>query len=172
MQKQNAECRMQNAECRMQNAEVFPQRLARLPVCPSTRLPVHRLAVYPSMPVRLDKWLWAARFYKTRSLAAEQIDAGRVEVNGERAKRARHITIGDRILIRKPPFEQAIEVLGESEQRGPATVAQTLYTESAESVKAREEMAAKLKAIGPPVFRDRGKPDKKARRDINRWRGR
>ena len=61
------------------------------------------------MPVRLDKWLWAARFYKTRSLAAEQIDAGRVEVNGERAKRSRHITIGDKLRIRKPPFEQLIE---------------------------------------------------------------
>lgn len=124
------------------------------------------------MPVRLDKWLWAARFFKTRTLAAEAIDAGRVEVNGERAKRARHITIGDKLRIRKPPFEQQIEVSGESEQRGPATVAHTLYTESEESVKAREAMATHLRAMGPPAFRDRGKPDKKARRDINRWRGR
>ena len=122
--------------------------------------------------IRLDKWLWAARFFKTRSLAAEQIDAGRVEVNGERAKRARHITIGDKLRIRKPPFEQAIEVLGESEQRGPASVAQTLFAESAESVKAREAMAAHLKAMGPPVFRERGKPDKKDRRAIDRLRRR
>src|SRR4030095_12242692 len=105
------------------------------------------------MPVRLDKWLWAARFSKTRTLAAEAIDAGRVEVNGERAKRARHITIGDKLRIRKPPFEQQIDVLGESEQRGPASIAATLYSESEESRKAREVMAAKLKAIGPPVFR-------------------
>jgi ribosome-associated heat shock protein Hsp15 len=124
------------------------------------------------MPVRLDKWLWAARFYKTRSLAAEQIDAGRVEVNGERAKRSRHITIGDRLRIRKPPFEQQVEVLGESEQRGPASVAQALYAESEESAKARAEMAAHLKAMGPPVFRERGKPDKKDRRDISRLRRR
>ena len=124
------------------------------------------------MSVRLDKWLWAARFYKTRSLAADAIDAGRVEVNGERAKRSRAITAGDKVRIRKPPFEQLIEVLGESEQRGPATVAQTLYMESEESVKARGEMAARLKAIGPPVFRDRAKPDKKDRRNINRLRGR
>jgi ribosome-associated heat shock protein Hsp15 len=124
------------------------------------------------MPVRLDKWLWAARFYKTRTLAAEAIDAGRVEVNGERAKRARHITIGDKLRIRKPPFEQLIEVLGESEQRGPASVAATLYSESEDSRKAREAMAAKLKAMGPPVFRDRGKPGKKERRDIDRWRRR
>ena len=124
------------------------------------------------MSVRLDKWLWAARFYKTRSLAADAIDAGRVEVNGERAKRSRAITAGDKVRIRKPPFEQLIEVSGESEQRGPAIVAQTLYVESEESVKARGEMAARLKAIGPPVFRDRGKPGKKERREIDKWRGR
>ena len=124
------------------------------------------------MPVRLDKWLWAARFFKTRTLAAEAIDAGRVEVNDERAKRARHITIGDKLRIRKPPFEQVIEVRGESEQRGPASVAATLYSESEDSKKAREVLAAKMKALGPPVFRDRGKPGKKERRDINKWRGR
>jgi ribosome-associated heat shock protein Hsp15 len=122
--------------------------------------------------VRLDKWLWSARFYKTRSLAAEAIDAGRVEVNGERAKRSRAITRGDKLRIRKPPFEQWIEVAGESEQRGPASVAATLYTETEESVKAREAMAAHLKAMGPPVFRDKGKPGKKERREIDRLRGR
>ena len=124
------------------------------------------------MPVRLDKWLWAARFYKTRSLAADAIDAGRVEVNGDRAKRSRAITAGDKLRIKKPPFEQQIEVLGESEQRGPASVAATLYVESEDSVKARETLAAKMKALGPPVFRDRGKPGKKERREIDKWRGR
>lgn len=124
------------------------------------------------MSVRLDKWLWAARFFKTRTLAAESIDAGRVEVNGERAKRSRAITVGDRLRIRKPPFEQAIEVLGESEQRGPASVAQTLYAESAESVKARETLKSQMKALGPPVFREKGKPGKKERRAIDKWRGR
>jgi len=124
------------------------------------------------MSVRLDKWLWAARFYKTRTLAADAIDAGRVEVNGDRAKRSRAVTIGDKLRIRKPPFEQLIEVLGESEQRGPATVAATLYAESDESRKAREVLAAQFKAMGPPVFRDRGKPGKKDRRAIDKWRGR
>jgi ribosome-associated heat shock protein Hsp15 len=124
------------------------------------------------MAVRLDKWLWAARFFKTRTLAAEAIDAGRVEVNGERAKRSRAITVGDTLRIRKPPFEQVIEVLGESEQRGPASVAQTLYAETEASVKARETLAAQMKALGPPVFRERGKPGKKERRAIDRWRGR
>jgi len=124
------------------------------------------------MTVRLDKWLWAARFFKTRTLAAEAIDAGRVEVNGERAKRSRAITVGDKLRIRKPPFEQVIEVLGESEQRGPASVAATLYSETEESRKAREVLAAQFKAMGPPVFRDRGKPGKKERRTIDRLRGR
>ena len=124
------------------------------------------------MIVRLDKWLWAARFFRTRTLAAEAIDAGRVEVNGERAKRSRAITIGDKLRIRKPPFEQLIEVLGESEQRGPASVAATLYSETEESRKAREVLAAQFKAMGPPVFRDRGKPGKKERRTIDRLRGR
>lgn len=124
------------------------------------------------MPVRLDKWLWAARFYKTRSLAADAIDAGRVEVNGDRAKRSRAITAGDKLRIKKPPFEQLIEVLGESETRGPASVAATLYVESEDSLKAREVLAAKMKALGPPVFRDRGKPGKKERREIDKWRGR
>jgi ribosome-associated heat shock protein Hsp15 len=124
------------------------------------------------MPVRLDKWLWAARFFKTRTLAAESIDTGRVEVNGERAKRSRGVTVGDKLRIRKPPFEQVIEVLGESEQRGPASVAATLYVETEESRNAREKLAAQMKALGPPVFREKGKPGKKDRRAIDKWRGR
>lgn len=124
------------------------------------------------MSVRLDIWLWAARFFKTRSLAAESIDAGRVEVNGQRAKRSRPVTLGDTIRVRKPPFEQVVVVLGESEQRGPATVAATLYAETEESRKAREVLAAQLKAAGPPVFRDKGKPGKRERRAIDKWRGR
>ena len=124
------------------------------------------------MSVRLDKWLWAARFFKTRTLAADSIDAGRVEVNGDRVKRSRVVTVGDTVRIRKPPFEQIVEVLGESEQRGPASVAATLYVETEESRKAREVLAAQMKALGPPVFREKGKPDKKDRRAIDRWRGR
>ena len=124
------------------------------------------------MPVRLDKWLWAARFFKTRTLAADSIDAGRVEVNGERAKRSRAIIVGDTVKVRKPPFEQVVEVSGESEQRGSATVAATLYVETEESRKAREKLAAQMKALGPPVFRERGKPGKKERRAIDKWRGR
>ena len=121
--------------------------------------------------VRIDKWLWAARFFKTRSMAAEAIDIGRIEVNEERSKRSRHLAVGDRVRIRRPPFEQVVVVRGLSETRGPATVAQTLYEETAESAAARDKLAAQLKAIGPPAMRE-GKPTKKERRDGDRWRGR
>jgi ribosome-associated heat shock protein Hsp15 len=121
--------------------------------------------------VRIDKWLWAARFFKTRSLAAEAIDIGRIEVNEERSKRSRHLALGDRVRIRRPPFEQVVVVRGLSETRGPASVAQTLYEETPESAAAREKLAAQLKAIGPPAMRE-GKPTKKERRDGDRWRGR
>ncbi len=122
--------------------------------------------------VRLDKWLWAARFFKTRALAAEAIDTGRIEVNDERAKRARVVQLGDTIRIRRPPFEQVVVVTGVSDQRGPASVAAGLYRESDESRQAREALAAQLRAMGPPAFRDKGRPSKKERRDIDRWRGR
>ncbi len=122
--------------------------------------------------VRLDKWLWAARFFKTRAIAADAIDAGRIDVNDERAKRSKLVQVGDRIRVRRPPMEQALVVRGVSDQRGPATVAVTLYEESSESVAAREKLAAQLKAMGPPAFRDKGRPSKKERRDIDRWKGR
>ena len=122
--------------------------------------------------VRLDKWLWAARFYKTRGLSAEAIDAGRVEVNGERAKRARLVQIGDRIKIRIGPYEHVVQVLGVSEVRGSATIAQALYEEEPESKKAREAMAAHVRAMNASTGYDTGRPTKKDRRDIKRVRGR
>lgn len=122
--------------------------------------------------VRLDKWLWAARFYKTRALAAEAIDAGRIEVNDERAKRSKLVQAGDTIRIRRPPFEQVISVTAVSEQRGSATFAATLYQETEASSKAREALAEQMRAVGPSAFRDKGRPGKKERRDIERWRGR
>ena len=123
-------------------------------------------------PVRLDKWLWAARFFKTRSLAAEAIDGGKIDVNGDRAKRARLVHAGDTIAVRKAPFEQVVVVRQLSEVRGSGAVAATLYEETAESKAAREKLAAQLRAMGPPVFRDQGRPSKKQRRDIDRFRGR
>jgi ribosome-associated heat shock protein Hsp15 len=122
--------------------------------------------------VRLDKWLWAARFFKTRSLASQAIDGGKVDVNGERARRARPVRADDRITIRKPPFEHVVIVRALSDVRGSGAVAATLYEETAESRAARDKLAASLRAMGPPAFREQGRPSKQERRHINRWRGR
>lgn len=122
--------------------------------------------------VRLDKWLWAARFFKTRALAADAVDGGRIEVNDERAKRARVVQVGDTIRIRRPPFEQVVVVTAVSDQRGPAAVAAELYRETDDSQRVREALAAQLRAMGPPAFRDKGRPSKKERRDIHRWKDR
>ncbi|MBK8248408.1 MAG: hypothetical protein IPK85_13525 [Gemmatimonadetes bacterium] len=120
-------------------------------------------------PVRLDKWLWAARFFKTRALAAEAIDKGHVDVNDDKAKRARAVHVGDRVTVRRPPFEHRMVVVGVSDQRGPATVAATLYEETAESRARREVTAAQLRAAGPVA---EGRPTKRDRREMDRWRGR
>ena len=122
--------------------------------------------------VRLDKWLWAARFYKTRALAVDAIDAGRIEVNGERSKRARLVQAGDRIRIRIGPYEHIVTVHGVSERRGPAPVAAKLYEEDAESRKQREVMAAHVKAMNANTGYESGRPTKKDRRDIAKIRGR
>ena len=118
--------------------------------------------------MRLDKWLWAARFYKTRSLSVQAIEAGHVSVNGERAKASKALKAGDTIEIRKPPFAHAIVVKGFSDRRGPAVEAQALYEETPESRARRAQLAAELKAFAPTVpFR--GRPTKKDRRDYERW---
>lgn len=117
--------------------------------------------------IRLDKFLWAARFFKTRALAVEAITGGRVAVNGERAKPAKALHVGDRLEIRRPPFEHAIVVRALSERRGPAAEAQALYEETAQSRAKRAAVAAELKAMPPPAFK--GRPTKKTRRDYEKW---
>src|SRR5688500_5609806 len=108
--------------------------------------------------VRIDKWLWAARFYKTRGLSADAIDAGKIEVNGERAKRSRMVQPGDRIRIRSGPYEHVITVLGVSERRGSAPVARALYEEDPASLKAREAMAAHVRAMSASTGYESGRP--------------
>ena len=120
--------------------------------------------------VRLDKWLWAARFFKTRSIAAEAIGGGKVDVNGERAKRARLLHIGDRVSIRHPPFETHVVVRAVSEHRGRAADAARLYDETPASRTAREALSLQLRSL--PSTEDRGRPTKKDRRELDRWRGR
>ena len=117
--------------------------------------------------LRIDKWLWAARFFKTRGLAAEAIDAGRVSVNGERAKPAKAVKPGDMLAIRRPPYEHTVKVLGVSERRGPAAEAQKLYEETPESRARRDAVAAEMKSLPPPVFK--GRPTKRDRRTLERF---
>jgi len=121
-------------------------------------------------PMRLDKWLWAARFFKTRALAAQALDGGRVEVNGERAKRARHVTEGDQIRVRKGPFEYRLTIRGLSERRGPAKKAATLYEEDPMTKRARETLALQLKTQPTAFYDGKGRPTKKQRRDLDRFK--
>lgn len=121
--------------------------------------------------VRLDKWLWAARLFKTRPLAAVAIDGGKVEVNGARAKRARALHVGDRLWVRVTPYEYRLTVRALAERRGSPAQALTLYEEDAESKRARETLAAQLKQLPAAMYRGKGRPTKKERRTIERWKG-
>jgi len=121
--------------------------------------------------VRLDKWLWAARFYKTRGLAAEAIDGGKVDVNQARVKRAKMVQVGDEVRIRQTPFEHVVIVRGVSEQRGPASVAATLYDETAESKARRDALKTQIRSM-PADEWESGRPTKRDRREIERFRRR
>ena len=122
--------------------------------------------------LRIDKWLWAARFFKTRSLATKACELGRVESNGHPAKPAREVHPGDMLLVKNPSGDFTIEVLALSEIRGPAPVAQTLYRETDQSREARRIVAEQRKLM--PAFETtrEGRPNKRDRRVINRLRGR
>jgi ribosome-associated heat shock protein Hsp15 len=123
------------------------------------------------MATRLDKWLWAARFYKTRSAATEAVAGGKVEVNGEAAKPARAIKPGDTVRVRIPPHEWTVEVTDLAERRGSAAAAALLYRETEASREARERHAQRLRDA--PLLRfDEGKPTKRDRRRFDRLRGR
>lgn len=117
--------------------------------------------------MRLDKWLWAARFFKTRRLAVEAIEGGRVSVNGDRAKPAKEIRVGDELAVRRPPYEHRVVVKGLAEQRGSASIAARLFDETEESRARRAVLAAEMKALPQPRFA--GRPTKKTRRDYERW---
>ena len=120
--------------------------------------------------VRLDRWLWAARFFKTRSLAAEAIDGGKVQLNGTRVRRSKMITVGDQLRITKPPYELTIEVLQPAEHRVSAKLAQDFYAETAESVRARELLRAQLKYQPSTSYEGKGRPTKRDRRVIDRFK--
>jgi ribosome-associated heat shock protein Hsp15 len=120
--------------------------------------------------MRLDKWLWAARFSKTRSLAAAAAVGGKIKVGGERVKPAKEIRVGDEVCIRSGPFERTVRVRALSERRGPAPEAALLYEETAESKAAREKMATQLADTKILYPRGAGRPTKRARRDMIRFK--
>ncbi|MDE0212669.1 MAG: S4 domain-containing protein [Deltaproteobacteria bacterium] len=119
--------------------------------------------------VRLDKWLWAARFFKTRSLAAEAAQGGKVHVRGDRAKPARPVRIGDRLEIRRGPWEWVVTVKGLSTKRGPASEAALLYEETEESARKRDAARAEARSHAAPLRERGGRPTKKERRDRARF---
>ncbi len=121
----------------------------------------------PTEALRLDKWLWAARFYKTRSLATEEIGKGRVSVNGHAAKASRELRLGDELQIRQGPVQRTVRVRGLSAQRGPAPVAQALYEETEASMLARQQQAeARRLAPEPALSLAQGRPTKRDRREM------
>lgn len=123
------------------------------------------------MGVRVDKWLWAARFFKTRAKAKEAIDGGKVDINGTRAKPSKELQVGDELSISQGWDEKVVVVDGLSDRRGSATIAQTLYSETEDSIARREMIAEQRRAAGGQV-RSEGRPSKKDRRQIHQFRSR
>jgi ribosome-associated heat shock protein Hsp15 len=122
--------------------------------------------------VRMDKWLWAARFFKTRSLAAHACELGRIESNGKKAKSSREVRIGDLLQVKNERGDFRVEVLVISESRGPAAVAQMLYRETDASRDLRLMLAEQRKSMAHFEPLREGKPSKRDRREIDRLRGR
>ncbi|HJV52156.1 MAG TPA: RNA-binding S4 domain-containing protein [Noviherbaspirillum sp.] len=122
----------------------------------------------PSDSVRIDKWLWAARFFKTRSLATDAVDGGKVRVNGERVKPARGVKIGDTLDIDNGSTEWEVAVQGLEDKRGSASVAQTLYTETEASIARRQAKAEQRKFFREPGEAIKGRPTKRDRRQIDK----
>lgn len=126
----------------------------------------------PTDDTRLDKWLWAARFFKTRALAAEAIDGGKVHLNGERVKRSKTIKVGNEVRVRIGPFEHQVIVKSTSDRRGSASVAATLFTELDESRAAREALLEQHRMERAAGAVDVGRPSKRDRRQIDQLRRR
>ncbi len=124
---------------------------------------------------RIDKWLWAARFFKTRSIASDEIGKNRVQVNGQDAKASREVKVGDTVHLRKGSVERTVRVLGVSGVRGPAPAAQLLYEETAESIVKRQKVAEMNRLAREPALSiEQGRPTKRDRRQMqqnwdDRW---
>jgi len=120
--------------------------------------------------VRIDKWLWAARFFKTRGLSKAAIEGGKVHADGKKVKPSKEISVGQLLIIRQSLDEKVIEVVGLSERRGPAPVAEALYRETPESIEAREKAAQQRKIIRGLDPSPETRPNKKQRRQIHRFK--
>jgi ribosome-associated heat shock protein Hsp15 len=121
--------------------------------------------------LRIDKWLWAARFYKTRTLASEEVDRGRVLVNGVTVKPARELKAGDSVLLRNGPVSRTVTVMAISDKRGPAPVAALLYQETEDSIRQRQQAAEQRRlAPEPALSMSQGRPTKRDRRDTDQLR--
>jgi ribosome-associated heat shock protein Hsp15 len=122
--------------------------------------------------LRIDKWLWAARFFKTRSAAQQAVEGGKVKLNGERVKPSKEVKAGDRLMIHIGAYEWMVTVARLSDKRGPAAIARTLYAQDEESRVRRNEQAALRRFAGDPGSGREGRPTKRERRQLERWRGR
>lgn len=122
------------------------------------------------MGVRVDKWLWAARFFKTRSLASDAVSGGKIKLNSSAPKPAREVKVGDRLEISNGEVRWEVIIQGLSEKRGPAPEARLLYEETAESIAAREAEQQRRKFTQEPAAEIYGRPTKRDRRQIDRWR--
>jgi ribosome-associated heat shock protein Hsp15 len=123
-----------------------------------------------SASVRVDKWLWAARFFKSRSIAVTAIESGKVTVNGDRVKPARDVKSGDAVRVRLGPYEHTVIVRAVSDRRGPAAQAALLYEETAESRAAREKLHWQLKHAAPVIVPGDGRPTKRDRRQLDKFK--
>jgi len=120
--------------------------------------------------VRLDRWLWAARFFKTRRNATEAVEGGKVHLNGRRPKKSKAVKIGDELRIRRGLYESVVRVTGLADKRRSAKEAVLLYEESEESREAREKLRLQMRSAPVPEFKYKGRPTKKERRELDRLR--
>jgi ribosome-associated heat shock protein Hsp15 len=126
----------------------------------------------PLASVRLDKWLWASRFFKSRSNAVDAVNGGKVHLNGTRVKPSRTVKVGDELNITRDNYRYQVTVVGLNDKRRPAKEAQLLYEENEESIKAREQEREMRRLNSASVHHSDTKPNKKERRQIDKWRGR
>ncbi|RKP48624.1 RNA-binding S4 domain-containing protein [Pararobbsia silviterrae] len=131
----------------------------------------YKISTEPDARLRIDKWLWAARFFKTRTLAADAVGKAHVRINGDAVKTAKEVRVGDLVTIEIERLRWEVEVLGICDVRGPASVAQTLYAETPESLRARTAELERRKTFHEPAADLHGRPTKRDRRIIDRYSG-